>query len=476
MKSRRAERLGLLLTILLDVAFINLALLLAYYIRYELQWFKQVDPAFDTTYRAYLPFAAGLTALSLIAFWVDGVYTPRRGQTWFDEVYRLGNGATTAIFLLVVVTFGTRPLAFSRLLFFYAGVLEVVLLGGWRLARREVQAELRRRGRNVVRVLIVGAGDLGRAVMRQIVARPDLGYQIVGFVSDGQPGEAATIGRIKRLGGLDDIEALLDEQRVDQVIITLAWQYQSRIRGLVRLCERRGVPARVVPDFFQLSLSRVDVDDLGGIPLIGVKEPSIPRAGRLVKRALDLALTGLGLLLLLPLFLLVALAIKLESRGPALFAQTRIGQHGRPFRFFKFRSMKMGAEEEQPALADLNEATGPLFKIKDDPRLTRFGRLLRRASLDELPQFINVLKGEMSLVGPRPGLPQEVEQYQPWQRQRLEVPPGITGLWQVSGRSDLTFDEMCLLDVYYIENWSLGLDVTILLRTIPRVIFGNGAY
>jgi lipopolysaccharide/colanic/teichoic acid biosynthesis glycosyltransferase len=159
-----------------------------------------------------------------------------------------------------------------------------------------------------------------------------------------------------------------------------------------------------------------------------------------------------------------------------VFTQRRVGEAGRPFDILKFRSMKVGAEDQQAQLQDLNQASGPLFKIRADPRLTRMGRFLRRSSLDELPQFMNVLRGEMSIVGPRPGLPPEVAQYEPWQRQRLEVPPGITGLWQVSGRSDLLFDEMCLLDVYYIENWSLGLDLTIMLRTIPRVLFAEGAY
>jgi exopolysaccharide biosynthesis polyprenyl glycosylphosphotransferase len=220
----------------------------------------------------------------------------------------------------------------------------------------------------------------------------------------------------------------------------------------------------------------VDVDDIAGIPLLGVKEATIPRTGRLVKRALDIFVSALALLITSPIMLLIAIVVRLESPGPAIFRQIRVGPRGRPFTIYKFRSMRQGAEEEQAQLRDRNEASGPLFKIKDDPRFTRLGRFLRRASLDELPQFFNVLRGEMSLVGPRPGPPQEVAQYQPWHRQRLEVSPGITGLWQVSGRSDLSFDEMCLLDIYYIENWSLGLDLTILLRTIPRVILGDGAY
>jgi len=236
------------------------------------------------------------------------------------------------------------------------------------------------------------------------------------------------------------------------------------------------VRARVVPDLFQLSLSRVDFDDMGGIPLVGLKETSIPRAGRVLKRALDIILSLAGLIILAPFLIVVAILIRLDSPGPALFTQRRVGEDGRLFNIYKFRSMRMGAEEQQAQLQELNQASGPLFKIKADPRLTRMGRFLRRSSVDEFPQFFNVLRGEMSIVGPRPGLPPEVAKYEAWHRQRLEVPPGITGLWQVSGRSELSFDEMCMLDVYYIENWSLGLDLAIMLKTVPRVLFADGAY
>jgi len=286
----------------------------------------------------------------------------------------------------------------------------------------------------------------------------------------------ADLGRFKALGGLDSVGTAIKSERVDEVIITLPWTYHRTIMGLVRSCQAAGVRARVVPDLFQLSLSRVDFDDMGGIPLMGLKETAIPRAGRLIKRILDVALALVVLGLFSPVLGIIALLIRLDSPGPAVFSQRRVGEDGRPFDILKFRSMRVGAEEQQAQLLDLNQASGPVFKIKADPRITRMGRILRRSSLDELPQFLNVLRGEMSVVGPRPGLPSEVAQYQAWQRQRLEVPPGITGLWQVSGRSDLSFDEMCLLDVFYIENWSLGLDLTIMLRTIPHVVFADGAY
>jgi exopolysaccharide biosynthesis polyprenyl glycosylphosphotransferase len=470
--TRRSRTLALI--VLVDALLINLAFALGYYARYELELFRPVNDANAAPYSAYLPFQLSYTVLLLAFLYLDGVYAQRRGGSWFDEAYRIANATTTVVVILIAATFIILPLVYSRLLMVEAGVVTIALLGGARLARRAVQAQLRRRGRGVDRVLIVGAGEIGRAVMRNLVARPELGYQVVGFVDD-DPAKR-DLGRFKALGGLDPIRPVLEAERVDEVIITLPWMYQRKILGLVRECEAAGARARVVPDLFQLSLSRVDFDDIGGIPLIGIKQATIPRTGRLAKRALDILLALLGLILTAPLMLLAALLIRLESPGASLFKQTRIGENGQPFSIYKFRSMREGAEEQKAQLRRLNEATGPLFKIRDDPRLTRVGRWLRRTSLDELPNLLNVLRGEMSLVGPRPNLPQEVAQYQPWHRQRLEVSPGMTGLWQVSGRSDLSFDEMCLLDIYYIENWSLGLDLIILLRTIPRVLFGNGAY
>jgi len=210
--------------------------------------------------------------------------------------------------------------------------------------------------------------------------------------------------------------------------------------------------------------------------VIGLREPTIGVWQRAFKRSLDLIVALAGLVLLSPLFLLIGLAIKLDSPGPVLFTQPRVGRGGREFTIHKFRSMRQGAEEEKEELADLNETNGPIFKIRDDPRLTRVGRVLRRWSLDELPQLYNVLRGEMSLVGPRPPTRAEVAKYEDWHLKRLAVRAGMTGLWQVSGRSELPFDEMVLLDIYYVENWSPALDAKILLRTVPKWLSGKGAY
>ena len=459
-----------------DVILINAAFAIAYWIRYDLQWLRAVDPAYLVPYVVFLPLILTLSVLLILIYRREGLYRMRPGASWFDEVYAIINGTTTGIVIMVVLVFISSPAFYSRLIFFYAGALIVGLLSLSRLLKGVVERRLRRRGIGVARAIIVGAGEVGRTVMRAMVAHPELGYQIVGFVDDDPARGTTNIGRFKGLGNLDNLPHLIQDEAIDEVIITLPWQYHRKILAIMAQCEREAIRARIVPDLFQMTLSRMAITEIAGIPLVGVKPISISGVNRLFKRGIDFAFSLCVLIVSAPLMALVALAIKLDSPGPVLFGQERVGQGGECFTCYKFRSMTVNAEEQKLLLRDLNEADGPLFKIKDDPRRTRIGRWLRRLSLDEIPQFYNVLRGGMSLIGPRPALPAEVAQYQPWHMRRLDVAPGITGLWQVSGRSDLPFDEMALLDIYYAEQWSPALDVKILLRTIPTVIFGDGAY
>jgi len=464
--------------VLSDIVLINVAFAIGYWIRYELQWIRIVDEANYVPYSEYLPIGLLLTVILIVAYWLDGVYEFPRGRSWLNEVYRIIRGTTTGVIIMVVGLFFYRPYFYSRLIFIYAFVLIVFLLGFSRLLKNLVLVQLRERGIGVRRVLIVGAGETGRMVMRTIVAQPELGYQILGFIDDDPEKSNSEIGRFKGLGTIDNLRNLIqaEDSNIEEVIITLPWMYHRKIVNIMAQCERQNMTARLVPDLFQMSLSRVEIEDLNGIPLIGIREITFSRWGLIVKRAIDIIASATALIALAPLLGLIALAIMLDSPGPVLFRQTRVGKDGKTFTLHKFRSMRVGAEQEQDKLAERNEATGPLFKMRDDPRLTRVGKILRRFSLDELPQLLNVLRGEMSLVGPRPPLPKEVDEYQEWHKKRLAIAPGLTGLWQVSGRSDLTFDEMVLLDIYYIENWSPALDTIITLRTIPRVIFGDGAY
>jgi exopolysaccharide biosynthesis polyprenyl glycosylphosphotransferase len=460
-----------------DVLLINVAFMIAYWMRYDLQLFAGVDEANFVPYRAFLPVSVALTALLLGIYKLNGVYDQPRGASWFDEVSRLFSGTATAIIVMVfVIVFLFQPLFYSRLIFFYAGVLITILLSVGRLAKRMARDYLRRKGLGVDRLLIVGAGEVGRTVMRHVVAQPSLGYHVVGFVDDDPDKGSTDIGRFKALGSTANIPRLVKELVVDEAIITLPWMYHRKIVSIIAQCEREQVRVRIVPDMFQMTLSHLDVEDLGGIPMIGVREISISRGEMLYKRVLDVIISSLGLILLLPFFALIAVLIRLDSPGAAFFSQIRVGKGEKLFACYKFRSMRHGADAEKDELLALNEADGPIFKIREDPRITRVGRVLRRTSLDELPQLFNVLRGHMSIVGPRPAPPSEVQRYQAWHKRRLEVAPGLTGLWQVSGRSELSFDEMVLLDLYYIENWSPLLDLQIMLRTFPKMISGEGAY
>ncbi len=462
--------------IALDAVLINVAFALSYWMRYKLQWFRAIEPSNFVPYERYIPASLALTVLLFFAFHLEKLYTSKRGETFLDEFHKVLNGTTNGVILLITITFVYRSLSYSRLLFFEAAFLIILLLSLVRIVKHTWLARLRRKGIGVDKVVIVGAGEVGRALMRAIAARPEFGYQVLGFVDDDPAKGGQDLGRFKALGPLENLPEILDKYPVSEVMITLPWQYHRRIIRLVAECDRAHVKARMVPDLFQISLNRVDLQQINGIPLIGFREISIRGWNLALKRAIDIVVSTIALVALSPLMAFIALAIKLDSRGPILFRQSRIGKHGEPFVMYKFRSMVEGAEEMLPELMERNEATGPLFKIKDDPRRTHVGNILRRTSLDELPQLYNVLRGEMSLVGPRPALPQEAAAYQEWHKKRLEVVPGITGLWQISGRSDLTFEDMILLDIYYAENWSLWLDLSILLRTIPKVLMGEGAY
>ena len=461
---------------LIDVLLINVSFVLAYWVRYDLQLFRAVDPAFDVPYYVYLPFVALFTALLILVYRQQGIYRLRRHLSWIDELYAIIAGTATGTVITIVFIFLYRPAFYSRAIFIYTGIFTIVLLGISRLLKISMLRRLRRQGVGVRRVLIVGAGEIARTVMRVAVANPEYGFNIIGFLDDHPAKGETDIGRFKALGETENLSDVITSRHIDEVIITLPWQYHRKIMIIMTQCERYSVRARIVPDLFQMRISHMHIEEFGGVPMIGIQERGISGLGQFIKRSIDILVSGGGLFITAPLMGLVALMIKMESPGPVLFAQERVGKNGRLFTLYKFRSMVEDAEERKDGLQALNEADGPLFKIKNDPRITRLGKWIRRLSLDELPQLYNVLVGDMSLIGPRPPVPGEVEQYQEWHKRRLEVSPGITGLSQVSGRSELTFDETALLDIYYIENWSPALDTKILLQTIPRVLFGSGAY
>ena len=413
----------------------------------------------------------GLVAI----FALKGLYKIRLTGTWFRQVVTIASSATIGLAVLITYFFVFQPPSSSRLIVPFVWAIAIVLLSGGRLIVSVTMGLLYRLGLGETRLLVVGSGRLGKMIMQHIAASPNLGYSIVGFLHD-MTEPPSDFGRFKMLGTLEDLSLVIRSLHVDEVIIALPSNMHEQSIKSVKLCEKLGASFKLAPDLYELSLSRIDMETIEGIPLIGIKQVSLNTVQGLITRVVDIVISTLIIVLGSPLWLFIALAIRLSSPGEIIYTQTRIGKNGHPFKIYKFRSMYKNADQVLAALMAHNEAQGPLFKMKDDPRITGVGKFLRRTSFDEIPQLINVIRGEMSLVGPRPPLPQEVAQYEEWQKGRLAIKPGLTGLWQVRGRSDISFDEGVMLDLYYIENWSLRLYFQILFRTIPAVLFSRGAY
>jgi exopolysaccharide biosynthesis polyprenyl glycosylphosphotransferase len=320
-------------------------------------------------------------------------------------------------------------------------------------------------------VVLVGEGDdLARLRAALAATRGGLEYEFVGaIVTEGVRG-------LRRLGSREELPTVLEEVQPDEVILSEAHLDEQTVFEIVEQAHRQGIKVRLVPDTTEVLVQRGEYVAGPGVPLFELRPPVLTGWDWALKRTFDFVVSVLVAVLLLPVWLLVVIAIKLDSRGPVFFVDRRIGVGEREFGMLKFRTMVADAPALQTTLEEANEAEGALFKIRDDPRVTRVGRVLRRLSLDEFPQIVNVIKGEMSLVGPRPLPLRDYAQLEDWHRIRYSVLPGMTGLWQISGRSGLTFDDLVRLDFTYLENWSIWLDITIIVRTIPAVLMGRGAY
>ena len=457
-----------------DAGVLAGAFFLAYWLRYGLRIGPELTEFQLAPLIAYWPVGLGFGAAAIVQLYLRGVYDQRRRFRWLDEVPKLFNSTLFATAAVIVVFFLFRPAFFSRLMFGYLFVLALVGLSTWRLLLRFAANWRHRRGKDLENVLVVGSGNAAKMLMQQMHAISGLGLKLVGFVDEARE-NGRDFGRFQRLGTSDDIEDLSNRHELDRVFIALPPSDSGTMDKAIAACRRIGVSITVVPDLVELQTGRIDTENIAGIPLVTLTASKIAGLRLLQKRILDVVIAILALGLLSPLILIVVAAIKLDSRGRVLFRQQRIGRAGKPFLLFKFRSMVKDAEELRGEFYP-NTQSELLFKRQDDQRRTRVGRILRKTSIDEIPQLLNVLRGEMSLVGPRAQVPEEVALYDSWAQNRLEAPPGMTGLWQVSGRSNLSFEEMVMLDTYYIGHWSLGLDLKIMARTIPAVIRGDGAY
>ena len=322
------------------------------------------------------------------------------------------------------------------------------------------------------KVLIVG--DAARALQfsRILQRSPFPGMSVTGVITEKKSGK----GDANKVWTLEKFEEILDTQVIDEVLFCAPHDWATELNKAIIACSNRGLPFRVYANFFSLILAEANMEEFLGMPLFSFHQKGEAPIKLAAKRIFDIFFSAILLILFSPIFILIALVIKITMPGPILFKQRRSGIDGHEFDFYKFRSMVINAEDLKESLRSQNEVDGPVFKIKEDPRITRFGRLIRKFSIDELPQLWNVLRGDMSIVGPRPPIPAEVKKYEPWQKRRLAMKPGLTCIWQVSGRSNISFDDWMKMDLYYIDNWSLMMDLKIILKTVPVVFTGEGAY
>lgn len=446
-----------------DCACVVAALLLAYQFR-----FAVLRPSSD--------FLLVLTVAPLVTVPIHlgfGLYRTHQFSS-AEEFRRIILAVSTLITVIVMCSFWSNALT-SRPWISFAWLLAVTFTGS---SRRMWHRRIRHDwalGRLTFDTLIVGTNQEAQYLAERL-STSKLGYEPLGFVSTG-PDETTVLNGLPVLGSIGGLRPLIRQTGASCVFVAATAVQSEDVKHVLKARRLDGVEIRVTANFpAVLSATRFTPQSINGLIALSVNAVRLTRSQAIAKRTFDLVVSILALLALSPVLAAIALAIKLTTPGPALFRQRRVGLQRRPFMVLKFRTMVTGAELMLTDLASRNEADGPLFKVREDPRVTRIGRWLRRYSLDELPQLWNVLLGEMSLVGPRPPLPREVEVYEEWQLDRLEVRPGITGLWQVSGRSDLSFDEYVRLDLFYVENWSLAYDLFILVKTIPMLLSARGAY
>jgi exopolysaccharide biosynthesis polyprenyl glycosylphosphotransferase len=404
--------------------------------------------------------------------WTQGLYRHRARWTVRGEVGDVLRAVVVFAAIILSLLFISKNPTASRLVLIVLFPLLAIGAIATRLLLRRLLFVLRRRGHNTRFMLILGTTPQSQAFADLVDGHPTLGLKVIGHLTE-DAGQRSSITR-PMLGSLDQIEDILHGHVVDEVAICLPFDGSSRIDELVRLCEEEGKIVRIPMYLLGHAIAAGKAEEFDGVPIYSILAGSDRFASLLAKRALDLVGATLLAILLTPAMLAISLWIKLDSHGPILFRQRRVGLHGRTFEVWKFRTMVEGAEEQLADLLEQNEIHGNAFKMANDPRVTRAGGWLRRTSLDELPQLLNVLRGEMSLVGPRPPLPSEVAGYDVWHRRRLSMRPGMTGLWQVSARREPDFDRWVEADLEYIDQWSIWLDMRIILRTIPAVLGREG--
>ncbi len=445
-------------------------------------------------YAGILVFAVVARSLMLL---YQRVYNFAGAFSYTREAIKIFKAVAVSSLLIVAWAFlfrggfTFREFSYSRAVFVLDFLFAIAAFTLFHLLLRFIQARFRERGINLLPTLVVGTNSEALQTIRELRERRDLGYRVVGVVA-GNGGQADPAfereAGVPMAGSIGDLAELIRELEIQEVVITDNTIPRDRLfEAMMQIGRGQRVEFRFAPSLFNLLPQKTSVEQIGILPMVRLFREPLTEVQRFVKRISDIVIAAAAIVILTPVWLVVALLIKLDSKGPVFFRQERVGMDGRIFLCYKFRTMRADADEElhreayRKNIDGSPEADGggpgePVFgKVKADPRVTPFGQHLRRSSIDEIPQLLNVLKGDMSVVGPRPPIPYEVKEYEAWHRQRLDMKPGITGLWQVSGRSRLPFEEMVRIDIFYIENWSIWLDVKILLLTLPAILRGDGA-
>ncbi len=456
--------------------------------------------------KQFVPYAGILllavpARLGLLVY--ERVYRFAGAFTYLQETIRIFKAILVSSLLVVAWAFlfrggfSFREFSYSRGVFLVDFALSLAAFTLFHEGLRFIQTRIRERGINLIPTLIVGTNSEAAQTLQELRDRPALGYRVFGIIESGdanvkfKPGREFKMENGERspiLGRLDDLAVLIRTYHIQEVIITdNSIESERLFEAMMQIGRANKVEFRFAPSLFDLLPQKTSVEQIGVLPMVRLFREPLTDIQRFIKRLSDLVIASIAGLLALPFWVLISILVKFDSPGSVLFRQERIGMDGRRFLCYKFRTMLVNSDENihremyQKNIEGLTDANAgdedaPLYgKVRDDPRVTRIGRWLRRTSLDELPQILNVIRGEMSIVGPRPPIPYEVEEYDVWHRKRLDMKPGITGLWQVSGRNRLTFDEMVKVDLFYIENWSLMLDVKIIFLTAPAVFRGDGS-
>ncbi|MCK4946990.1 MAG: sugar transferase [Candidatus Aureabacteria bacterium] len=470
--------------IILDAFIVSLSFVYAFFLRQYFHSYYRLDIFSSVQVVEYMP--VSLKKYSVVLFlalfvwggmlYLNNMYGSMRRKAIFEIIWIVIKSAffTAVVFGSMIFFFKLRFV--SRMFFAIFMTVSPAFVLLEKIAVFNIMRYARKQGYNFRRLLVVGTGKRAADFIEKVKNRSEWGLKILGVVCD-EPGRGVKKVRgIDVIGDIKDLPLMLYGRAVDEVVFVVPRSRLNHIEKALYTCETKGVKATVAVDLFNLKLAKSRQTEIDGMPLLTFETTVAREWEFFIKRAIDIILSGFALIILSPVFALTALMVKLTSYGPVLFVQKRVGLNGRTFSLYKFRSMYKKASEKLTELEVMNEMSGPVFKMKQDPRITRVGKFLRKFSIDEFPQFFNVLLGHMSLIGPRPPLPEEVAKYEFWQSRRLSMRPGLTCLWQISGRNKVDFNEWMKLDLRYLDNWSLWLDFKIFVKTIPVVLFGIGGY